>query len=39
KAFLSGYREVMGDYVEKVMKKVEEIRRRGRYVEERRKRS
>ncbi len=36
KAFLSGYREVMGDYVEKVMKKVEEIRRRGRYVEERR---
>ena len=35
-AFLVGYREVMGSRVESIMRKVEEIRRRGRYVEERR---
>ncbi|MEM4576674.1 MAG: Kae1-associated kinase Bud32 [Candidatus Nezhaarchaeales archaeon] len=35
-AFLSGYREVMGAKTNDVMKKVREIRRRGRYVEERR---
>ncbi|MEM2214178.1 MAG: Kae1-associated kinase Bud32 [Candidatus Nezhaarchaeales archaeon] len=35
-AFLRGYREIMGGKVENVLKKVQEIRRRGRYVEERR---
>ncbi|MCS7140169.1 MAG: Kae1-associated kinase Bud32 [Candidatus Nezhaarchaeota archaeon] len=35
-AFLSGYKEVLGDRIEEVMRKVKEIRRRGRYVEERR---
>jgi TP53 regulating kinase-like protein len=34
--FLKGYREVMGGRADKVLKKVQEIRRRGRYVEERR---
>jgi len=34
--FLRGYREVMGNRTDNVLKKVQEIRRRGRYVEERR---
>jgi len=34
--FLRGYREVVGAKVEDVLRKVQEIRRRGRYVEERR---
>jgi TP53 regulating kinase-like protein len=34
--FLKGYREVMGGKTDGVLKKVQEIRRRGRYVEERR---
>ncbi|MEM4652803.1 MAG: Kae1-associated kinase Bud32 [Candidatus Nezhaarchaeales archaeon] len=35
-AFLEGYRKVMGSKVDSVLRKVQEIRRRGRYVEERR---
>jgi TP53 regulating kinase-like protein len=34
--FLRGYREVMGSRTDSILKKVQEIRRRGRYVEERR---
>ncbi len=34
--FLRGYREVMGNKTDGVLKKVQEIRKRGRYVEERR---
>ncbi|MDI9620108.1 MAG: Kae1-associated kinase Bud32 [Candidatus Nezhaarchaeota archaeon] len=35
-AFIEGYRTIMGKEAEMVIKKVREIRRRGRYVEERR---
>ncbi len=34
--FVKGYKEIMGEYVDAVLKRVEEIRMRGRYVAERR---
>ncbi|RLE66880.1 MAG: Kae1-associated kinase Bud32 [Thermoprotei archaeon] len=34
--FVKGYREVMGGYVESILKRLEEIRMRGRYIAERR---
>ena len=38
--FLKGYSRVVGrEFMFKIVEKVKEIRRRGRYVEERRKRS
>ncbi len=36
KEFTKGYKEVMGEYVDVVLKRMEEIRMRGRYVAERR---
>ena len=37
-SFVRGYREIMGEYVDSVLNRVKEIRLRGRYVGERRKR-
>ena len=38
-AFIEGYRSVAGDYVDRVLAKVDEIRLMGRYVEARRQRA